>query len=129
MKIQSRKLLCSIVFFLIVFHLLFPISFEVPLGGNAESSLCGTGVFLWEFFQPKMESAKISGESSRYFFQSVRKNVQKTIPVGMSTGFALKTQPAKVHQYLSIGIIFSMMFLTIIVYIFRSDGKKRYVNN
>ncbi len=129
MMVKCRKMLCCMAFALIVFHLLFPISFDTSPYENTDSAIVGTVIFVWEFFQPGTETAKISGVSSRYFFQSVRENLQKTIPVGISTVFTLKTNPVMIRQYLSIGVVISMMFLTIIIYIFRSDGKKRYVNN
>lgn len=73
----------------------------------------------------------LSGEGvSRHILQSLRRQTPKVIPFGIQSVLEDKVQAVKIANCNTVEVIFLAVFMTIIIYIFRTDGKKRvFVNN
>ncbi len=113
---------------LLLFHLLFPV-YSGNLGPETNETIfsCSGALFL-ECLRQDVGTSQISQEGQRQFLRHFKRSNDNMTSVGILDMRHDSMARVKTIFCQSIQIVYLMVFLTIIIYIFRSDGKKRYVN-
>ena len=125
MKSGCKKLfsVCIAVFLLV--SLVCP-SYQLGfVPETTERFLSCKGPLYLERFCPVNELGISGGGIARHTLQTMRKQISKLIPLGLRNELEDKEQVVKIVYYHFVGVVFLAVFMSIIIYIFRTDGKKR----
>lgn len=129
LQLDYKKLfsVCIIVFLLL--SLVCP-SYQLDsVSEPTENFLsCKSLLYLERFCM--VNELSLSGEgATRHMLQSLRRQTPKLIPLSLQSELEDKAQVIKIVNDYAVGVIFLIAFMMIIIYIFRTDGKKRVLVN
>ncbi len=125
---SARKYMILLLLLFILFSLIFPGQQDGRVLEESDSFLSCPGILYLECLRPMTEGTGISGESTRHVLQAESKATQRMLSMRVPNPYLENAARVKCGTPREIGILCMMVFLTIIIYIFRTDGKKRFVN-
>ncbi len=125
MKFGYKKLfsVCIIVFLLI--SLVYPF-YQVESAQETTGNILSCSNLLYLERVCFEKELGFSGESvARHMLQSLRRQNSKVIPMGFQIETKDEMRFIKIANDVFVGFVFMTVLMTIIIYIFRTDGKKR----
>ncbi len=126
---QSAKKYLSLFLLLFVLFSLFVPGYQGnALPRESTNSLSCQGLLYLECLHSMAEGIRISGESTRHILQAESKTMQRMLSLRAPNPYMEGAARIKCYAPRELGVLCLMVFLTIIIYIFRTDGKKRTVN-
>ncbi len=128
MNSGGRKFLSVALLLFVFFSLLFPAYQGNPALESNGKFLSYPGILYLEYLQLQTGGTGLAGEPSRHVLQSETRAAHRMLSMRAPDPFCDETVRVTCTGLREIGVLCMMVFLTIIVYIFRTDGKKRFVN-
>ena len=128
MSLGRKRVLCLALFLLLLSSLIFPSYQGAPVIEHDGNFLSCHSLLYLECLRSMAEKTGISGASTRHALQSEPKSAQRMPSMRVSDPYLEGTARMKCIAPQEIGVLCMLVFLIIIIYIFRTDGKKRFVN-
>ncbi len=128
MSFGRKRVLCVSLLALLFISLMFPSYQGNPATEWDGNFLSCQGLLYLECLRSVAEETGISGTPTRHILQSEPKSAQRMLSMRAPNPYLEGAARIKCMAPREIGVLCMMVFLTIIIYIYRTDGKKRFVN-
>ncbi len=125
MAYTSKRILCVTLIMLFLFSMFCT---GVPKGISGEACKQGItypGLFCLEYVRNAQMGTDFEQKTGRLFLQTRRRIPQRANSLRVSAPDLGNAALKKTIAPRELGVLCMMVFLTVIIYIFRSDGKKR----
>ncbi len=126
MKSCGKKVLPFILVMLLVISVICPSYQSDVVQESKQNILFGQSLLYLERLSSISNGSGIfEGGTTRHMLQSVRRQNQRILPFGLSLNIEKETGITYVVNNPCIALVFVMIFMVIICYIYKADGKKR----
>ncbi len=121
----DKRILCSIIMMAFLFSMFCVGISDAKYEQENQSVLSYPGLLYLEYVKSINGGTGLEQETGRQLLQMRRKVSQRLNPFRILMPDLGSINPEKTNTPRTLGLLCTMVFLTIIIYIYRTDGKKR----
>lgn len=129
MKSGCKKPFSICIIFFILISLVYPSYQVVSDRETTDDILSCTSLLYLEGLCTEAHLGIPSDGVTRHILRSMRRQPLKVIPLGVQTNIENEVRVVKNSNDIIEGVVFMTILMMIVIYIFRSDGKKRVLAN